>query len=297
MIKNLQLLMFVICSPVFLFAQESTLTIPKVPLIKVSDVYADAGSYRSNFGLTDKSSYLKLAPGSKLLAGDFNGYKKFVSSENNGMIQSMLIGIKLRDKQKTGYRKNKLIRVGFSYYTSLDTYLNYINKETIRYDTLTSNLTGQQFFIDSISEDGVNLMHSSEQLRLQASIIYSTESSARWCFYGGIGFSAGSTMNNRTVIYSYNNSYINFDYQNQDERPLYKLDEQEDYTTSNNFVWSVFTTAGLDFRIGKKRKFWQPIHLYLELHPTVEVVYNSYGKNPANTQITSCFGVRYQIQK
>ena len=117
--------MFAICSPLFLFGQENTLTITKVPLIKVSDIYADAGSYRSNFGLTDKSSYLKLASGSKLLAGDFEGFNRFNTSETSGMIQTLMIGIKLRDQRKTGYRKNCKIRLGFNYYTSLSTLLHY----------------------------------------------------------------------------------------------------------------------------------------------------------------------------
>jgi len=297
MIKNLQLLMVAICSPLFLFGQETTLTIPKVPLIRVSDVYTDFGGYNTNFGLVDKSMYRKLAPASNILKGDFSGLVKSGVSEDAGVVQSLSIGLKIRNKEKTGYRKNMQVRLGVHYYSDLYTNVNYRKTDRVPYDTLVSGQTGAVIYRDSINEQGIRLNHSAEQIRISAAIYFSTESTSRWMFYGGVGASVGSTLKNYTTLSSYEYSYLEYENDMPAQERKYKLNEYEEYLANNTLAWSVFSTAGIDFRIGKKRKFWQPIHLFTEFKPTFDMVNDSYGFNQPNVQITSCFGLRYQIQQ
>lgn len=297
MIKNLQLLMFAICYPLFLFAQETNLTIPKVSLIKVSDVYIDGGGYNANFGLVDKSMYRKLVPESNIIKSDFSGLVKSGVSEDAGIVQSLSIGLKIRNKAKTGYRKNMQVRLGVHYYSDLYTNVNYLKTDRVPYDTLVSSQTGAILYRDSVNEQGIRLSHSSEQIRISGAIYFSTESTSRWIFYGGVGASVGSTAKNYTVLSNYEYSYIEYENDVPAQERKYKLNEYEEYLAKNSLAWSVFVTAGLDFRIGKKRKFWQPIHLFTEFKPTFDMVNDSYGFNQPNVQIISCFGLRYQIQQ
>ena len=43
----------------------------------------------------------------------------------------------------------------------------------------------------------------------------------------------------------------------------------EYYKNKNNFGFSAYIPMGIDFRIGRKRKFWKQIHLFLELRPGI----------------------------
>ena len=294
-LKILFLLLFISLN---IFAQESVNTTLLIPVakFKVSDVYFDAGGYNTNFGLVDKSMYRKLAPESNILKGDFSDYIKSGVSEYGGTVQSLSIGLKIRNKEKTGYRKNMQLRLGVNYYSGLNTKLDYQKIDRFPYDTLVSSQTGAVFYRDSISQKGISLNHSSEQIRISGAIYFSTESTSRWMFYGGVGASIGSTLKNYTVLSSNEYSYIEFENDLPYQEREYKLNEYEEYLAKSRLAWSLYASAGLDFRIGKKRKFWQPIHLFVEFKPTFDMVNDSYGFNQSNVQIISCFGLRYQLQ-
>lgn len=294
--KLILVLLFVFIS-IENFAQANMLTIPEVPCIKVTDVYFDVGGYNTNFGLVDRSMYRKLAPESNILNGDFSDYTKSGVSEYGGTVQSLSIGLKIRNKEKTGYRKNMLLRLGVNYYSNLNTNVDYRKTDRVPYDTLVSSQTGAVLYRDSVNEKGISLNHSSEQIRISGAIYFSTESTSRWMFYGGIGASLGTTLKNYTALSNYEYSYIEYEYDAPYQEREYKLNEYEEYLSKNSLVWSIYGSAGLDFRIGKKRKFWQPIHLFVEFKPTFDMVNDSYGFNQPNVQIISCFGLRYQIQQ
>jgi hypothetical protein len=45
--------------------------------------------------------------------------------------------------------------------------------------------------------------------------------------------------------------------------------QQELYSLKTVIGGSVYLPAGVDFRIGKRREFWKPVHLFYEIRPQV----------------------------
>jgi hypothetical protein len=84
----------------------------------------------------------------------------------------------------------------------------------------------------------------------------------RWSLYGGAGV---------TVGFAYS-TYVNLEYAEWSERSLYSDDDKlpertiktERFEADNGFSASIYLPLGVDFRVGKNREFWKPIHFYFE---------------------------------
>jgi hypothetical protein len=145
--------------------------------------------------------------------------------------------------------------------------------ETFRVDTLTSSQSGEQFYVDSFSTHSYNATYSQKQLRLDAALIFRYKAEKRWSFYGGIGVNFGLSYNGvthvRYNISPYGNSYP-FGLFN-DIMYSNGTHEHESFENKGGFGFGVYAPLGIDFQVGKKREFWKPIHLYMELRPGFNV--------------------------
>ena len=45
----------------------------------------------------------------------------------------------------------------------------------------------------------------------------------------------------------------------------------ETFENKGGFGFGVYAPLGIDFQVGKKRNFWKPMHLYMELRPGFNV--------------------------
>lgn len=115
--------------------------------------------------------------------------------------QTVLVGLQFSNKEKTMYKSNPLLRLGFTYSSGTNLMGGSFKEDRIPFDTLTSSQTGQTAFIDSINTQGYNMNYRSEQLRFDGSIIFRTNPEARWSLFTGIGITAGISINARTDIY------------------------------------------------------------------------------------------------
>lgn len=112
------------------------------------------------------------------------------------------------------------------------------------------------------------MRYSSQQLRLESSVIFRTNPAKRWSLYAGAGLSFGLSYKAETYINYFAYSSVSGlaseysgsqNYQSKTEHFKNKM------TTST----SLFVPMGVDFRIGKNREFWKRIHLYYEMKPSV----------------------------
>ena len=197
-----------------------------------------------------------------------------------------MMGFQIRDKQKTGYSKKTMLRLGISYFsgTTMSCYINGQTKK--RYDTVTSNTTGQTVYLDSTINKNYEMNYSSQQLRLDGSFIYRTNPDERWYLFGGVGFNAGFSIKANTEIRY--NSYLDNNYSSN----YFSTSITEKYKNKNMFVGSVYVPIGLDFRLGVKREFWKRTHLFYEFRPSVNFTTIPEIKTMANTGLQHGIGLR-----
>ncbi|AEV31821.1 hypothetical protein Oweho_0808 [Owenweeksia hongkongensis DSM 17368] len=217
-----------------------------------------------------------LAPNSNLLQNDFTGYNNSsgYNSWNSSARISFMLGFDFKKKDDDVSKLSPQLRIGLTYTNGVSLYSNYWNEDRFAYDTLTSSRTGNQTFVDSVNYDSYDMNYHSDNIVLDVSLIFRTNPAARWSFYGGVGVMGGMAINANTIIYHYNNSYI----ENQNDDQYFErqysdssLDEMETVRNDNSFLVSGYIPMGVDFRLGKKRELWKRTHLFFELRPSLNV--------------------------
>jgi len=248
--------------------------------LRISEFHLQNGMGINSMQSLPLADFQSLAPNSILLQNDLSGFNfnaygiysgyfnygpgMFIGNRiaNTSDYQSIQLGITFKDNS------NPLWRIGISHGSTSNLSSGFSRDVATRFDTLTSSQTGEQFFVDSIQTANYLIQYSSEQLRLETSLIYRTNPEKRWSVYAGIGGSFGFSYNAETYI-SYNSSsyisgmsstsYTNSDYKN----------ETEHFSNKSNISASIFVPMGIDFRMGKTREFWKRLHLYYEMKPSV----------------------------
>ncbi len=209
--------------------------------------------------------FRKLAPQSQSLKRDYDKYQRtsYYSSNSTGFF-SQAIGIDLKGR---GNNASPLLRLGiiFSGGTALAENLNL--NERFPYDTLVSAQTGQVFYRDSTFSETVDMTYTSQQLMLDAALIWRTNSEARWSLYGGVGLSAGVSYNNVTRIVTSQYSDIpSPGFYNPSDDDIQRRPEGETIKNDPGFMAHAYLPIGVDFRLGNK-PFWQRLHVLYELRP------------------------------
>lgn len=238
--------------------------------MSIDEIYIQSGSF---FGHTkgQLSDFQTLAPGSSILQQDLSAYQSspIYSFNLPGQSQTLSIGLKLATLPNATLRlglmhtgQRNALSVGGSY------------TESFRVDTLTSSQSGEQFFVDSFSTHSYNANYSQEQLRIDASLLFRYRADKRWSFFGGIGanfglcYNASTTIHHRVSPYgdAFGYSFFNDIYFND-----FGTHEAETFEHTGGFGLGVYVPLGIDFQVGKKREFWKPLHLYMELRPGFNV--------------------------
>jgi hypothetical protein len=262
-----------------LLAQEEQ---PKqINRISTSDFYLQPNFLFQFAALGDYSEFKKLAPQSTLLKSDLSDYDQQIgfSTRATNPIFSVMLGFKFSDKQKTLYKSNPVLRLGISYLSRASLFGS-LYKETRKVLAEFPNpQIGEIFYIDSLIRRSINMDYTSQQLRLDGSLIYRTNPEARWSLFAGIGITAGLSINAITTIsYSkYSSLETRSSKDNTNPPPtssFYVTNEgkTERIRNKTNLGFSAYIPTGVDFRIGKKREFWKRTHLYYEFRPGINAI-------------------------
>lgn len=274
---NFLLLLSLISTSLISFGQE-TLETP-VKRIKISDfiLYSGLSFERTNLG--SFNDFRKLAPESELLQNDMSiiNQNQGYSYVGNGNF-SVLLGLQFSDKNRKAYRPNPLLRIGLTYSSgSRISSFNY-GEDRNPFDTLTSSKTGNETYIDSVYTERYSMNYNSEQILVNASLIFRTDPDARWSLFSGIGFTAGVSINSSTGIHYHsedwkeeihNNNQFTANAQPRDINII--EDKFETFENKTNYGFSAYIPIGVDFRIGNKREFWKKTHLFYEVQPSLNV--------------------------
>ncbi len=269
-----------------------------------------ASSFSVSSGVSGESltnatllGFEKLAPNSSLI-NDVHALPDYNNAHNyyyyNNMTNAVLfnLGFDFPDYGIKNSAQPRLI-LGLSYHKSKYKEL-YIRYEEVKpYDTLMSEITDNVIYLDSVTKHEYDMNYYSEQIRLDANFIYSSDPAKRFSFYAGAGINAGISINAYSSIYYEKTKYIKGSYENGSNYYSYRYFDpeerkREDYRNKMNFGGLAYIPLGLDFRIGNKKTFWREMHLFVEARPGVNLVYipelniYTYGVFQAN------FGVKYE---
>jgi hypothetical protein len=263
---------------VLVFGQVQNATVVK--RIKINEYSIQTGLFGGSPAISTLADFNILAPNSVLLNSNLipdpaTYYPYYYQRGPNSMFSAML-GFQFSDKQKTHYNKNIQLRVGVTYFNNSVLSGGLYNSERVPFDTLTSSQTGSLTFIDSIITKGLNMNYSSEQLRLDGTLIIRTNPDARFSLYSGIGLSAGFSFNAKTTIrYITNYQIVHRDPNGYTEhKKSFSGDsEYEVITNKNNFGFSAYIPLGINLKLGHKTEFWKKVNLFYEIRPSINVTY------------------------
>jgi hypothetical protein len=272
----------------------------KITKLSIRNVYVQTGIFSRANNQGTFEDFKKLAPQSLLLnnSDNFKGYS-FSNGYywNSRVMFATMVGIKFGDKEKKAYKPNPELRLGISYISGSGLTTGFYKETTKTFDTLTSS-QGYPVYLDSVTNSRYNMAYTSDQIRFDASLLFNTDPAERWSLYAGVGFTAGVSLNANTEInYSsytylqssdgsgsgYSSSSYNDDY------------VTEKYVNKANLGFSAFAPMGIDFRIGKKREFWNRTHLYYELRPSVNLVSIPELRTIANANLQNNFGIKISV--
>ena len=252
----------------------------KVPALKPYDIsiYLNGQVFGSpHNGLQEAR---QLAPSSQILARDYSDFNSqgYARLGNGGA--DFMLGLQLRNKEKNGYR-NAFLRVGLGYAAGNSFAVHLSKVEQKPYDTLISNQTGDQIFIDSITTKNLEVNYYSSYLKLDVAHLWRTNDHGHWSFYGGVGVRATMGFNSYADVMYYESKGTMqegksvYDYYHYGDKYNNDVQENETYNGGTSFWGAFYLPLGVDVRFGDVNYFWKRIHVFAELRPGID-----FGKIP-----------------
>lgn len=279
------------------FAQENNSKIHRISFNDVTFQRGKCGGTTPYFSFND---FQLLNSSSALLSNNYDGFSIHQSTYHSNNFATLSLGIHFGKKEKTSYRNNPVIRVGVSYY-NYSTIYNWLSTEThYVYANLTSNQSNLVVYVDSVYRKNLNMRYDFNQLCFNSSVLFRTSNQKRFSLYSGIGFSSGTSLNANSEINYNEGAYdeISFPpesgYYTQQSYPRRSyVDDYEEFKNKNNFSYGVFVPIGVDFKMGKKNKILQLIHLTFEMNGSVNRIIIPELKTYHVKTLAGSFGLKF----
>ncbi len=241
----------------------------------ISDVSVNTGWSASTMEIFTVNDFRKLAPNGSLLKNANGLYSGYLSNEFNNSMFSLSVHLKFADKIKGTMKLNPQVRAGLMFYGAGEHSTVFFNQQRIPIDTLTSSNSNAVIYVDSVNEQRYYCTYNSHQIRLDLSVLFSTNGKSAWKLYSGLGFTLGSTVNNTTTVQLQKNENVEYYfpggqyYASQSIYPFFN-DQIERFVNKNSIVGSVYAPLGASLRLGKRREFWKRLYVYYEVRPSID---------------------------
>lgn len=251
----------------------------KTKRVKLTDFTLLSGSLIEGSLPGTYGDFQTLAPNSQLLklGADWQSASSFdVFGDSRNAMLAVLVGLDFKDKDLNAYKTNPHLRLGITYISSTGLEGELFNEVSAITDTLVSAQTGQTFYTSTVKTDHYRMQYTSQQVRLDASLLFRTNPEARWSLFAGVGLSVGVSMNASTEISFYQSERTEFDvptggsatYTN----TMFRNNSVEETFRNKTGVGLMpYVPMGIDFRLGKEREFWKRLHLFYEIRPGINV--------------------------
>jgi hypothetical protein len=227
------------------------------------------------------------------------------SSDFQNTSFSLGINLSFCNLEKMKFKSSPALRISISHHSGFYSAVRFEKRDQVTVDSISVTYQGvtNQYPVDSVHIESHNFSATSNRIRLNSSIIWTTQPFERVAFYAGAGFGFGAGINSR-VQYEYLTRYeINsaiplsqtsqqnpFLYSNTD--PILTLKE---YKTPNLFDFNVFSPIGATFTLSKNHHFLKNLVLFVETAPGI--LFSTYAKrkNTIHTGVNAVLGARIEL--
>jgi len=243
----------------------------------------------------DFSDFRKLMPASAVL-DTFSGANYSFGSSSGSVNANFNLLASLHLKN---WKKGEL-RFGVSSFSN-QTFSSYYSKSySYRSDTLTSSATGQQTFIDTTVNYGLNMSQQVDFIRLEVAAIFRTSEFKRLQFYTGVGIStsigyrATATLNYSRGVSSGNFSGQNYGPGDYSNKPTERITEKN--SNKVNFIHGLYIPLGAELKLHKLEE--EPKHkfsIYSEFRPSIAYLVVPEIASTFNVAFQGSFGLRYRF--
>jgi len=273
-------------------------SVAQTPLLKPADFSTSLGMSLFSGGRSGSiEQYFKNSPNSSLLKQDYSGFNRsfngFYEGSSNGVIA---VGFNLRNKEKTGYNENRILRLGLSFGSSSSFTSNYYKQDIFPTDTFTSG-NGNKYPVDSNRVENLSMSVEAKQIVLDAALIFRTSSSKRWKLFAGLGVQAGVNFNGISTVIRNGSSYLSMA-----QGGYFPLDNEqssswsiEQTNVSPGFAGAVYIPLGIDFQTGTQKPFFKNLHLFYEMRPSLTMVQHSGYGTEVKTGLNQQLGIRVRF--
>lgn len=264
----------------------------------IEELYIQTGSFTERNAYGNLNDFKTLMPGSEILNDPIHQFSQYGGSTFSSMSQfSVAAGIKLKPwlAQRSGH--GPMLRLGINYLSGQSLSHGAFKEDRGVFDTLKSGSSGQMMFIDSIRTQQYYMNYSSDQIRLDGSLIFRTNPARRWSFFAGVGLNAGVSINAQTEIrYSdlrrtesrFNDGTVAYH-----TSQIEILDQNyERERNKANLSASAYVPMGVDFRIGKKEGLLKQTHLFYEMRPGINATVVPELRTITSAGVQHGFGIR-----
>lgn len=204
-----------------------------------------------------------LAMPSVLLSGDLDGYR--FMTFNGTESPRFVMGVNVSRPYSSNDMYTLSFRFGLSYTSSSPYYASFEKSDTIPYDTLTSQQTGNVIYVKKIVSDGYYMSYSCDRLGIHASALIGTNPLRRFSFYTGLSLHYDLTLSASTYIYyTEHTEYLPYGMFNNEYGYSYLPDKEETIRNRTGYAAVVNIPLGMQFRFGKKVPFWKRLYAYYE---------------------------------
>lgn len=253
----------------------------KSPAWRVSDFQFSMGTEVANTSpIIRPVEIANFAPGSQFIVPGQAGFYSdgWIPAWSSSLL-TLQIGLHPADKVSGEVKKNRTLRLGLTAQGIKTQIYSSMMDRRFRMDTLLNSSSSSLFgYLDSVYHHDVYADYSGTAIKLEASFVYSTDPERRFSLYGGAGVNAGALINTRTDVSSTEWSTREITdsrgYLISDE--WYQADElrskEENYRNKSGWSASLFIPLGVDLRLGKKKDFWNQLHLFTEMRPSLTML-------------------------
>ena len=280
------------------FINASAQNTPHIRAMGVCEVNFEFGEIYKWNEWNHLSDFKILSPSSEILTKDFSDFYYRSDREINCSWLAASIGFHFSNHDKTAYLNNPVLHFGVNYATALGYGCQYVKSEFFPYDTLTSSNNGAQYFIDSITEEGLWMAHPYTLLNFDLNLLLRTNAEKRFSLFAGAGLTAGASTKSYTIIQDNKSSFaqehdVFYYFQH---LPFFSGDgfwKHEEVKNKSDVLLSAYIPFGIDFRIGNKSKLLSRIHFSLNGRKFIDLQDFDVGQGLKGNGFTFSSGLKY----
>lgn len=240
---------------------------------RIADISFLNGFWLNESFYTGPEDFRKLAPNSALVSQDLSKFSNSLYTVNTGGAGiNLMSSLRLKNHNTQEFRQGAKLRIGISYRYSNFLSDSYNREERSPHDTLYSS-SGAPVFIDTVSQQSVGMNYELHSMSLHAALIWETDPSRRFSFYGGVGASVDHAIRARSIIHEHNFGYLTSDDERfrHDQRDSHYGDMQQDEVENKlSFGFGAYAPLGVNWSLGPQNTWLSRWHLFLEWRPGMD---------------------------